>query len=158
MTQLEAVWAVFDGADLRREFRLEEIATKAGLTEALTSAALSKLKSSCKILRVDKGVYRRASGVETREQQAIVSDVAASTDPTETPEMKRRSAKESEIRASERARMLERIKRARENGVPQSTKDWIAGFDAGVEFIVDEMLGPENADEAVLAQRTTAAA
>lgn len=42
-----------------------------------------------------------------------------------------------DIRASVRAELVERMRKAAANAVPRETKDWLAGFEAGVRHVVE---------------------
>ncbi len=136
---LDRVRAVFETAGTGRDLSLDTVTELCGLGYAVTAAYCSKLLARGLLVRPRRGIYRLATGVEQLEHLARISDANAPGPDAPTPPSSRDEKRES-IRAEVREELIERVRSATRSTGTQSSRDWLDGFDAGVEHVASVLL------------------
>jgi D-serine deaminase-like pyridoxal phosphate-dependent protein len=140
MTQQQTVMVVFENAGTAKEVRHSEVVTATGFADNVVAVMLSKLRARGAIVRLRRGAYRLATGPEQLEHAARASQTAATT-PRPAVKLDQQAER---IRAEERDKLLVRVREAAATGICRESRDWIDGFEAGVQHVVSTILGDEN--------------
>lgn len=135
MTHEQTVLAAFEAAGSSTELSLVKLTADTGLSVTRCCVAISRLKAHGKVLHLRRGVYRLAS-----EAERIVNVASTEAEPS-APKASFSDAEA--IRKDERAKLIARVREAARTGQCREAREYIDGFEAGVQHVVDTILGGE---------------